>query len=244
MGAGEIIKLIVEYGIYPVLMGVLLWIMLAMQKRQSKAADEQEKRLTNLIDSSIKLAIHDSKRHTVEEEEESRKVVTYVKTQLDAVINETGANRAFCVAYHNGGTYLNARNFAKCSIVAESVDNQTRPFMMDYQNVQRALFIELDNKLANEGECYINNIETLKEKVPGGYQLLSRWGTDAIYFKALVDNTTNMVLGFIAAEFNAGGPTDEAALELCLSKKAQRISGAIQLSHTEFTHTQQGGSDQ
>ena len=84
----------------------------------------------------------------------------------------------------------------------------------------------------------------MKEKVPGGYQLLSRWGTDAIYFKALVDNTTNMVLGFIAAEFNAGGPTDEAALELCLSKKAQRISGAIQLSHTEFTHTQQGGSDQ
>ena len=244
MGAGEIIKLIVEYGIYPVLMGVLLWIMLAMQKRQSKAADEQEKRLTNLIDSSIKLAIHDSKRHTAEEEEESHRVVTYVKTQLDAIVNETGANRAFCVAYHNGGTYLNARNFAKCSIVAESVDNQTRPFMMDYQNVQRALFIELDNKLATDGECYINNIGVLKERAPGGYQLLSRWGTDAIYFKALVDNTTNIVLGFIAAEFNTGVPTDEAAIELCLSKKAQRISGAIQLSHTEFTHTQQGGSDQ
>lgn len=247
MGPAEIVKSIVEYGIYPVLMGVLLWIMLAMQKRQNKASEEQEKRLTSLIDSSIKLAIHDSKKHSPAEEEDSRKVSTYIKTQLDAIIKENGASRAFCVAYHNGGTYLNARNFAKCSIVAESVDNQTRPFMMDYQNVQRALFIELDNKLATDGECYVNDIETLKEKVPGSYQLLSQWGSDAIYFKALVDNTTNMVLGFIAAEFNAGAPENEESLKLCLSKKAQRISGAIQFSHTEFSHssqTQQGGHNQ
>lgn len=53
MGAGEIIKLIVEYGIYPVLMGILLWVMLAIQKRQNKASEEQEKRLTKLIDTSI-----------------------------------------------------------------------------------------------------------------------------------------------------------------------------------------------
>ena len=38
MGAGEIIKSIVEYGIYPVLMGILLWVMLAIQKRQNKAS--------------------------------------------------------------------------------------------------------------------------------------------------------------------------------------------------------------
>ena len=59
MGAGEIIKSIVEYGIYPVLMGILLWVMLAIQKRQNKASEEQEKRLTELIDTSIKLAIKD-----------------------------------------------------------------------------------------------------------------------------------------------------------------------------------------
>lgn len=243
MGPGEIIKLIVEYGLYPVLMGVLLWLMLAMQKRQNKASEEQEKRLTELIDTSIKFAIQNSKRHSAEEEEESRRVTTFVKTQMDTIIKENQANRAFCVAYHNGGTYLNARNFAKCSIVAESVDNQTRPFMLDYQNVQRALFIELDNKLAKDGECYINDIEALKEKMPGSYQLLSRWGTDAIYFKALIDNTNDMVLGFIAAEFNAGPPKDEEALKLCLSKKAQRISGAIQFSHTDVDHVIKGGAD-
>lgn len=243
MGAGEIIKLIVEYGIYPVLMGILLWVMLAIQKRQNKASEEQEKRLTELIDTSIKFAIKDSRRHSAEEEEESRRVTTYVKTQMDAIISENKANRAFCVAYHNGGTYLNARNFAKCSIVAESVDNQTRPFMLDYQNVQRALFVELDNKLAKDGECYISDIETLKDKVPGSYHLLSRWGTNAIYFKALIDNTNDMVLGFIAAEFNAGPPKDEEALKLCLSKKAQRISGAIQFSHTDVGHSIEGGAD-
>lgn len=61
MGPGEIVESIIEYGIYPVLMGILLWLLLAMQKRQNRAAEEQEKRLTALIDSSIKLAIHDSK---------------------------------------------------------------------------------------------------------------------------------------------------------------------------------------
>ena len=55
MGPGEIVESIIEYGIYPVLMGILLWLLLAMQKRQNRAAEEQEKRLTALIDSSIKL---------------------------------------------------------------------------------------------------------------------------------------------------------------------------------------------
>ena len=233
MGPGEIIKLIIEYGVYPVLMGILLWLFLSMQKRQNRAAEEQEKRLTDLIDSSVKLAIHDSKKHTLTEETDNRKVATYIKSQLNAIVQENGANRAFCVAYHNGGTYLNARNFSKCSIVAESVDHQTRPFMMDYQNVQRALFIELDNELAAKGECYIDNIESIKEKNPGSYQFLKRWGSDAIYFKALVDNTSNIVLGFIAAEFNIQAPEDKEALKLCLSKKAQRISGALQFSYAE-----------
>lgn len=231
MGFGEIVKAIVEYGIYPVLMAAILWIILAAQKRQDQAAAKQEERLTILIESGVKLALKEAKKHNEAEEADNRRVNTYIRTQLDAVVTENGASRAFCVAYHNGGTYLNARNFAKCSIVAESVDNQTRALMLDYQNVQRALFIELDNELATTGEFYLDNIETIKERAPGCYQLLKQWGTDSIYFKALVDNTSNMVLGFIAAEFNSGRPKDLEALKLCLSKKAQRISGAIQVSH-------------
>lgn len=231
MGFGEIVKAIVEYGIYPVLMAAILWIILAAQKRQDQAAAKQEERLTILIESGVKLALKEAKQHNEAEEAENRRVNTYIRTQLDAVVTENGASRAFCVAYHNGGTYLNARNFSKCSIVAESVDNQTRALMLDYQNVQRALFIELDNELATTGEFYLDKIETIKERDPGCYQLLKQWGTDSIYFKALVDNTSNMVLGFIAAEFNSGRPKDLEALKLCLSKKAQRISGAIQVSH-------------
>ena len=224
MGFGEIVKAIVEYGIYPVLMAAILWIILAAQKRQDQAAAKQEERLTILIESGVKLALKEAKKHNEAEEAENRRVNTYIRTQLDAVVTENGASRAFCVAYHNGGTYLNARNFAKCSIVAESVDNQTRALMLDYQNVQRALFIELDNELATTGEFYLDKIETIKERDPGCYQLLKQWGTDSIYFKALVDNTSNMVLGFIAAEFNLGRPKDLEALKLSLSKKAQRIS--------------------
>lgn len=231
MGFGEIVKAIVEYGIYPVLMAAILWIILAAQKRQDQAAAKQEERLTILIESGVKLALKEAKKHNEAEEAENRRVNTYIRTQLDAVVTENGASRAFCVAYHNGGTYLNARNFSKCSIVAESVDNQTRALMLDYQNVQRALFVELDNELATTGEFYLDKIETIKERDPGCYQLLKQWGTDSIYFKALVDNTSNMVLGFIAAEFNSGRPKDLEALKLCLSKKAQRISGAIQVSH-------------
>lgn len=231
MGFGEIVKAIVDYGIYPVLMAAMLWVILAAQKRQDQAADKQEERLTILIESGVKLALKEAKKHNEAEEAENRRVNTYIRTQLDAVVAENGASRAFCVAYHNGGTYLNARNFAKCSIVAESVDNQTRALMLDYQNVQRALFIGLDNELATTGEFYLDNIETIKERAPGCYQLLKQWGTDSIYFKALIDNTSNLVLGFIAAEFNLGKPKDLEALKLCLSKKAQRISGAIQVSH-------------
>lgn len=231
MGFGEIVKAIVEYGFYPVLMAAILWIILTAQKKQNQAADKQEERLTILIESGVKLALKEAKKHNEAEEAENRRVNTYIRTQLDAVVAENGASRAFCVAYHNGGTYLNARNFAKCSIVAESVDNQTRALMLDYQNVQRALFIELDNELATTGEFYLDKIETIKERSPGCYQLLKQWGTDSIYFKALVDNTSNLVLGFIAAEFNSGKPKDLEALKLCLSKKAQRISGAIQVSH-------------
>ena len=125
MGFGEIVQAIVEYGIYPVLMAAILWIILAAQKRQDQAAAKQEERLTILIESGVKFALKEAKKHNEAEEAENRRVNTYIRTQLDAVVTENGASRAFCVAYHNGGTSLNARNFSKCSIVAESVDNQS-----------------------------------------------------------------------------------------------------------------------
>lgn len=244
MGAAEIIQLIIKYGIYPVMMGVILWMLIANTKRQNKANEEQskrmeeqsnrmseqEERLTHLTEASMQIAHNGNKVHSKEEEEDNREVNNYIRRQLDLIVSENNANRAICVAYHNGGTYLNARNFTKCSVIAESVDLQTRPFITDYQNVQRALFIELDNALAEKGECYLNDIESIKVKAPGCYQLLKQWGTNAIYFQALVDNVSGVVLGFIAAEYNSNAPSDEKPVEHCLRKKAQRISGVLQMN--------------
>lgn len=244
MGAAEIVQLIVKYGIYPVMMAVILWMLIVYTKRQNKANEEQskrmeeqsnrmseqEERLTHLTEASMQIAHNGNKVHSKEEEEDNREVNNYIRQQLDLIVSENNANRAICVAYHNGGTYLNARNFTKCSVIAESVDLQTRPFITDYQNVQRALFIELDNALAEKGECYLNDIESIKVKAPGCYQLLKQWGTNAIYFQALVDNVSGVVLGFIAAEYNSNAPSDEKPVEHCLRKKAQRISGVLQMN--------------
>lgn len=244
MGAAEIVQLIVKYGIYPVMMAVILWMLIVYTKRQNKANEEQskrmeeqsnrmseqEERLTHLTEASMQIAHNGNKVHSKEEEEDNREVNNYIRQQLDLIVSENNANRAICVAYHNGGTYLNARNFTKCSVIAESVDLQTRPFITDYQNVQRALFIELDNALAEKGECYLNDIESIKAKAPGCYQLLKQWGTNAIYFQALVDNVSGVVLGFIAAEYNSNAPSDEKPVEHCLRKKAQRISGVLQMN--------------
>lgn len=244
MGAAEIVQLIVKYGIYPVMMAVILWMLIVYTKRQNKANEEQskrmeeqsnrmseqEERLTHLTEASMQIAHNGNKVHSKEEEEDNREVNNYIRQQLDLIVSENNANRAICVAYHNGGTYLNARNFTKCSVIAESVDLQTRPFITDYQNVQRALFIELDNALAEKGECYLNDIESIKVKAPGCYQLLKQWGTNAIYFQALVDNVSGVVLGFIAAEYNTNAPSDEKPVEHCLRKKAQRISGVLQMN--------------
>lgn len=244
MGAAEIVQLIVKYGIYPVMMAVILWMLIVYTKRQNKANEEQskrmeeqsnrmseqEERLTHLTEASMQIAHNGNKVHSKEEEEDNREVNNYIRQQLDLIVSENNANRAICVAYHNGGTYLNARNFTKCSVIAESVDLQTRPFITDYQNVQRALFIELDNALAEKGECYLNDIESIKAKAPGCYQLLKQWGTNAIYFQALVDNVSGVVLGFIAAEYNTNAPSNEKPVEHCLRKKAQRISGVLQMN--------------
>ena len=249
MGAAEIVQAIIKYGIYPIMMGVILWMLIANTKRQNKANEEQakrmeeqsnrlteqEERLTHLTETSLQIAHNGNKVHSKEEEEDSREVNNYIRQQLDLIVSENKANRAICVAYHNGGTYLNARNFTKCSVIAESVDLQTRPFITDYQNVQRALFIELDNALAEKGECYLNDVESIRVKAPGCYQLLKQWGTNAIYFQALIDNVSGVVLGFIAAEYNTDVPVSESAVEGCLRKKAQRIAGVLQMSKDKST---------
>ena len=245
MSAAEIVQLIIKYGVYPVMMAVILWMLVVYTKRQNKANEEQskrmeeqsnrmseqEERLTRVTEASRQIAHNGNKAHSKEEEEDNREVNNYIRQQLDLIISENNANRAICVAYHNGGTYLNARNFTKCSVIAESVDLHTKPFITDYQNVQRALFIELDNALAEKGECYLNDIECIQTKAPGCYQLLKQWGTNAIYFQALVDNVSEVVLGFIAAEYNKNVPNDAQSVEHCLRKKAQRISGVLQMNH-------------
>lgn len=247
MGAAEIIQLIIKYGIYPIMMGVILWMLIANTKRQNKANEEQskrmedqsnrmseqEQRLTRLTETSLRIAENGNKAHSKEEEDDNRRVNNYIRQQLDMIVSENNANRAICVAYHNGGTYLNARNFTKCSIIAESVDAQTRPYITEYQNIQRALFIELDNALAEKGECYLHDIEDIKAKAPGCYQLLKQWGTNAIYFQALVDNVSDVVLGFIAAEYNTNAPSDDKPVEKCLRKKAQRISAMLQMKQEQ-----------
>lgn len=231
----EIAKLIIECGVVPVFIATLIFVLIAVTKRVTKGNAEQEKRLTDLttLVLSVQKKQENANKHTKQEEAEGHKISTFIDSQLKVLLRQTKGCRVYYYSYHNGGYSVNGRSFQKMSMQNEIVDMNVPPIMGQFQGIPRKMFSIIDNTLVKEGHFYIDDIETIKEEDNGTYFWFNSRGTKSVYMQIVRDNVEDVCLGFIGVEYDKQEKRDLYVCKLSLSKIAQTISGALQMTQEE-----------
>ena len=241
----ETINLIIQYGIYPVMMAVLIIVFLCLSKKNAeKNNEENAQNNLQIMQLAVKEGMKDfgdsfkselreivewvkkPAMHTVQDEECNHAINEYIDQQLSCIIRETKADRALFFSYHNGGTDILGRGFQKMSITNEQDNSWTSPVMGDFQNIPRTMFSILFKNLAKRNFYCIMNLNDIKEEDGASYQLFKSHNAKQIMCQAL-KTEAGLMVGFIVAEFITTNCDDLNKVKEVLNRKSLRITGAL-----------------
>lgn len=241
----ETINLIIQYGIYPVMMAVLIIVFLCLSKKNAEKNNEENaqnnlqimqlavkegmKDFGDSFKSELREIIEQVKKpaiHTVQDEECNHAINEYIDQQLSCIIRETKADRALFFSYHNGGTDILGRGFQKMSITNEQDNSWTSPVMGEFQNIPRTMFSILFKNLAKRNFYCIMDLNDIKEEDGASYQLFKSHNAKQIMCQAL-KTEAGLMVGFIVAEFITIDCDDLNKVKEVLNRKSLRITGAL-----------------
>ena len=241
----ETINLIIQYGIYPVMMAVLIIVFLCLSKKNAEKNNEENaqnnlqimqlavkegmKDFGDSFKSELREIVEEVKKpaiHTVLDEECNHAINEYIDQQLSCIIRETKADRALFFSYHNGGTDILGRGFQKMSITNEQDNSWTSPVMGDFQNIPRTMFSILFKNLAKRNFYCIMDLNDIKEEDGASYQLFKSHNAKQIMCQAL-KTEAGLMVGFIVAEFITINCDDLNKVKEVLNRKSLRITGAL-----------------
>lgn len=241
----ETINLIIQYGVYPVMMAVLIIVFLCISKKNTEKNNEENaqnnlqimqlavkegmKDFGDSFKSELREIVEEVKKpaiHTVQDEESNHAINEYIDQQLACIIRETKADRALFFSYHNGGTDILGRGFQKMSITNEQDNSWTSPVMGEFQNIPRTMFSILFKNLAKRNFYCIMDLNDIKEEDGASYQLFKSHNAKQIMCQAL-KTEAGLMVGFIVAEFITINCDDLNKVKEVLNRKSLRITGAL-----------------
>lgn len=241
----ETVNLIIQYGIYPVMMAVLIIVFLCISKKNTEKNNEENaqnnlqimqlavkegmKDFGDSFKSELREIVEEVKKpaiHTVQDEESNHAINEYIDQQLACIIRETKADRALFFSYHNGGTDILGRGFQKMSITNEQDNSWTSPVMGEFQNIPRTMFSILFKNLAKRNFYCIMDLNDIKEEDGASYQLFKSHNAKQIMCQAL-KTEAGLMVGFIVAEFITIDCDDLNKVKEVLNRKSLRITGAL-----------------
>ena len=241
----ETIHLIIQYGVYPVMMAVLIIVFLCISKKNTEKNNEENaqnnlqimqlavkegmKDFGDSFKSELREIVEWVKKpaiHTVQDEECNHAINEYIDQQLSCIIRETKADRALFFSYHNGGADILGRGFQKMSITNEQDNSWTSPVMGDFQNIPRTMFSILFKNLAKRNFYCIMDLNDIKEEDGASYQLFKSHNAKQIMCQAL-KTEDGLMVGFIVAEFITIDCDDLNKVKEVLNRKSLRITWAL-----------------
>jgi len=225
----DIAKAISELGILIVIAGIFLFIVIKNNKKQD---DLFTKLFNNLIEQMQSI----SGGHVLTEKEDkvAAKIDKAIHTYLQSAVVDLGASRALIARYHNGGKDMNSISFLKVSVTNESVNHGCQPCISDFQNQFRSMVGYPISEIDRTGHCLISDIEQIKDKDIGTYELLKARGVRSAYCYKLT-NLTGYVVGTVFILYRIENKTkeDPAVIDQYLSHLADKISGLFNMKEEE-----------
>lgn len=161
----EILTLIIEHGVYPVLMAALIVIVLTQFKQLSK--------LVKRLPETKQPRSPEFKKEIQETEKKGSETNTFINIQINTLRELSHANRVLVFLYHNGYYTVNGKSFQKMSATHESIDLATAPVMQFEQNMPRQSYPLIQDKLFKAKHYSLGNIESIKAEDPVSYYMFN-----------------------------------------------------------------------
>lgn len=239
------LQLVQQYGVIPFIVVFIAWMLWSMYKDRKVAlerkaeADKESQRRKDEKDREAEREKREAERderlfdmisrvtcgvtHTTKEQNEDVKLYSLIQTELDLLVSN-GAQHAYFFLFHNGGTDILGRGMLKMTIQVESsVDG--KPRLSNLQAVPRSLYPGLYQKLVDNGDYYIGNIEDIKDEDIKTYAFVKDSGSMSAFFKA-VKRSDGLVIGFVGAEYKDAKETFDTEKK-AVSHTADRVAGAF-----------------
>lgn len=218
----EILTLIIEHGVYPVLMAALIVIVLTQFKQLSK--------LVKRLPETKQPRSPEFKKEIQENEKKGSEANTFINIQINTLRELSHANRVLVFLYHNGYYTVNGKSFQKMSATHESIDMTVAPVMQFEQNMPRQSYPLLQDKLSQHKNYEIDDIESIKAEDPVSYYMFNQRGTKAIYVRGIYDQVDGFCLGFLCVEFAHENIENRDGVKIQAAVTAERIGAALAIS--------------
>ena len=208
MGVLDIAKAISELGILIIIAAFFLFTTMKMNKKQ----DEM---LTTLFDKMLEQIKNCANGHVLTEEEDKTavKIDQTLNLLLQKAVADLHCGRIMIVRYHNGGKDMNAISFLKLSITNESVNYGYTPAMGEFQNQFRSIVGYPTNEVITTGHSYVSDIEQIKEKDIGTYELLKSRGVRS-YYSHGIKNSNGYIIGAVLVLYHKNNSYQENQEEI------------------------------
>jgi len=221
----SIAQSIAELGILVVIAGIFLWIVIKNNQKQ----DEFNAQLFNTVIEQMKLC---AGGHVLTEEEDrvAVKIDRTINLLLQSMVSDLKASRTMVARYHNGGKDMNSISFLKFSVTNESVNLGYQPVMGDFQNQFRAMLAYPINEIDKTGSCFITDVEEIKDKDIGTYEVLKGRGLRSIYAHKIT-NSSGYVIGAVVVTYSIDNKNEEDQdyIKKYIIHVADQISGLMNI---------------
>lgn len=225
----EVAKAISELGILVIIAGIFLWLTIKNNKKQ----DEFFTKIFNNVVDQMK-ACAGGHVLTEEEDQTAAEIDKTINTYLQQAITDLGASRVLVARYHNGGKDMNSISFLKVSVTNEQVNHGCQPCISDFQNQFRSMVGYPISEIDRTGHCLISDIEQIKNKDIGTYELLKARGVRSAYCYKLT-NLTGYIIGTVFVLYRVENKVQEdpAKIDQYLSHMADSLSSLLNMQESK-----------
>lgn len=202
-------------------------ILLNALKEQNEKYHDQIAEQFKIITSTI---INGVVNHVPSPEETAKvsKVSERIDSCLQEILDDTNADRASLVQYHNGGRGINNQSFLKMSMTNEQTKANVKPIMMEFKDQFRGVLGYFVKELEDKGYCYIEDVDAIKDIDNGIYEFLKNRNVCS-KFGIAIKNTNNMVIGFVCIEFSDKSVPNLDKIKKSFSQKQKVIEALLNL---------------
>ena len=243
---GDLWSAIAQYGIGPVVVGVILYLLIFWQNKRAESKRKKDENTAKLAENEQKIKAEQQRRqqelefetkiigmikdimepvHTAEEQSQNRHMNAFIVKQLECLV-EKGADRSYMFQFHNGGKDMLGRGFLKMSMMQEAIGQDIKSIMVKYQNAPRMMFPKLYDALDTNNYYDIPNVEDIKDKDPFTYQFMIEHGVKSALFRS-IKREDGLMIGFIGMEYMTKECPNMKEAGKLIDKKVNRIIGAM-----------------